>query len=54
MSTWSVDVHVVWGLSFDYFLLTFSAFLTFFPGSITVRIHTFWAQLLHHFSTGHF
>ena len=51
--TWSVNV--VLGLSSLYVLLTFSSFATlFFPGSITIRIDTLWAQFPLEFSTDHF
>ena len=37
--TWSVNMHVVYGLFSHYFLSPFSAFLTyFFPGPISIRI----------------
>ena len=41
-STWSIDVHVVLGLSFLYFLsVFFSSFKTYvFPGLISIRIDT--------------
>ena len=58
-STWSVDVHVVLGLSSHYFILSaFTTFLTeFFLCSISIRIDILWAQLLEisidHFETMH-
>ena len=51
-STWSVDVHVVLGLSSRYFYQLF--FYLVFQGWITIRIDTLWAQLLLEFSTDHF
>ena len=62
---WSVDVHVVLGLSSYYFLSNvssryfFSTFfhffdLFFFSSQITIRKDTLWAQLLLEFSTDHF
>ena len=54
-STWSVDVHVVYGLSSDYFLPTFSTFSTqFFSGSLSIRIDTLLEQRIVEFSTDHF
>ena len=54
-STWSVDMHVVLGLSSPFFFY-FQIFLLlrrFFPGSITISIDNLWAQLLE-FSTNYF
>ena len=54
-STWSVNVHVVLILSSHYFYQLFPLFLlSFFPGSISIRIDTLWAQLFLEFSSDHF
>ena len=47
---------VVFGLVYLYFTSTFFPLfrLSFFPGPISIRIATFWAQLLLEFSTDHF
>ena len=53
--TWYVDVHVFFELSSYYFLSSFLLFLlSFFPGLISIRNDTLWAQLLLDFSTDHF
>ena len=47
-----LKMHVVLGLSSQYFWSLFST--SFFPGPITIRLDTLWAQLLLEFSTNHF
>ena len=49
-------MHVVLGSSSRYVLSTFffNFFDLVFPGLITIRIDTLWAQLLLEFSTDHF
>ena len=48
-------MHLVLGLSYHYFLSTFSTFSTWFIScQITITIDTLWAQLLLVFYTNHF
>ena len=54
--SYSENVHVVLSLSSRYFCYQPFPFfqLNCFPGQITIRIFTLWAQLLLEFSTDHF
>ena len=54
-STWSVDVHVVLGLSSRYFYQFFFYFFYFvFSRFVSIIMDTLWAQLLLGFPTDHF
>ena len=55
-STWSVDLHVVLGLSSHYFVFNFFLLFStqfFFSDLISIRIDTLWTQLVLEFSTDH-